>query len=131
MPKKRNYLLIYGVFLIGVVALAYIGLRPQPMVYYAEVLAMEKTEERVELMLGPAVSPYPERDINLSEPRQATVETTGLELQIRRAPDGNELADVDLVAMFHELAPGDQIGVIFRDQAETVLKSILFTTPTK
>lgn len=130
MEKKKDYLLIYLV-IIGVVAVfGWILLRPTPVVYYGEVRSIDRTEESIRLVFGPADSPYPERDVAINRPKEGLVGPKGIELQIRQAPDGTRLPYVDLEAMFHDLAPGDGVGFSYRDKTETELKLILFTTPT-
>lgn len=131
MEKKKDYLLVYLVVIFVVGVFGWMWLKPQPVVYYGEIVSIDRESENIEISLIPADSPYPERDIQLSGPKTVVVGPKGIQLQIREAPDGTRLNYVDLEAMFNELSPGDGIGFTFRDKAESILLSILFTTPTK
>lgn len=130
MEKKKDYLLVILVIIGVIVIFGWMFLRPKPVVYYGEVLSIDRSGETIHLVLGPADSPYPERDVALSGPKEATVGPKGIELQIREAPDGTRLEYVDLKAMFLDLQAGDKIAFSYRDKDETILKMVMFTTPT-
>lgn len=129
MEKKKDYLLLY-VTLIGVVAVfGWMFLRPQPVVYFGEIASIIEDDAGTRFTFVPAQSPYPERDVALTEAKTGLVGEKGIQLQIRSAPDGTKLSQINLEEMFRKLRVGDQIAFFYQDADETVLKAIIFTTP--
>lgn len=130
MEKKKDYLLIYIVIIAVVAIFGWMWLKPQPVVYYGEIIAIDHQEEGIHFTLGPAVSPFPDYDVSLTANKSGMVGPKGLQLNVRAAPDGTRMQYVDLQAMFEALQPGDEIGFRYRDKQETMLHTIIFITPT-
>lgn len=131
MEKKKDFLLIYVVIVLVAAIFGWMWLKPKPVVYYGAISAIERQADVIRLSFVPAQSPFPDYDRPLSGPVSAIIGPQGIQLQIRENPDGSRLKYVDLAAMFDDLAPGDEIGFSFRDREETILSSIVFTTPSQ
>lgn len=131
MEKKKDYLLVYLTLALVVGFFGWMQLKPQDVVYYGSIHSLEVVGDNYHFQFVAADSPYPERDHSFAGIKSGLVAEQGVDLQIRTAPDGTKQQRLDLVAMFQNLKPGDEIAFVYRDKAETILKTIIFTTPNK